>query len=44
MTIPKTVARFNAYLTKPRLSPVRVALGLLDVRDLLSMRPAPAQF
>jgi deazaflavin-dependent oxidoreductase (nitroreductase family) len=24
--------------------PVRVALGLLDVNDFLSMRPAPAQF
>jgi len=24
--------------------PVRVALGLLDVSDFLSMRPAPAQF
>jgi hypothetical protein len=24
--------------------PVRVALGLLDANDFLSMRPAPAQF
>lgn len=55
MTIPKTVARFNAHVTN-RVSrpfagwlpgfagPVRVALRLLDVNDFLSMRPAPAHF
>jgi|SoimicmetaTmtLMA_FD_contig_41_675521_length_814_multi_1_in_0_out_0_2 hypothetical protein len=36
MTIPKTVARFNAHVTN--------RVGLLDVNDFLSMRPAPAQF
>jgi hypothetical protein len=29
---------------EPRVAPVRTALGLLDVSDFLSMRPAPAQF
>ena len=43
MAIPKTVARFNAHVTN-RVSPVRVALELLDVSEFLSMRPAPAQF
>jgi hypothetical protein len=52
MLIPETVARFNAHVTNRvtdpdcRLvpGPVRVALGLLDVSDFLSMRPAPAHF
>jgi hypothetical protein len=29
---------------EPRVAPVRTALGLLDVSDFLSMRPAPTQF
>jgi len=29
---------------EPGVAPVRVALGLLDVSEFLSMRPAPAQF
>jgi hypothetical protein len=52
MPIPETVARLNARVTDRvtdpdcRLvpGPVRVALGLLDVSDFLSMRPAPAHF
>jgi hypothetical protein len=35
MTIPKTVARFNADVTN--------RVGLLDVSNFLSMRAAPAQ-
>jgi hypothetical protein len=41
---PEDRAAVQRPRDEPRVAPVRTALGLLDVSDFLSMRPAPAQF
>jgi len=41
---PEVSGQVQRPRDEPRVAPVRVALGLLDVSEFLSMRPAPAQF